>query len=69
VLLTSFGDSAWEMKLRAWVAHPKRHYVTRSEINCAIVRKFRERGIEIPYPQRDLHVRSPLPVPVASERE
>lgn len=64
VLLASFGDSSWNMKLRAWVAHPKRHYVTRSEINCAIVRKFKEYGIEIPFPQRDLHVRSPLPVPV-----
>lgn len=32
--------------------------------NCDIVRKFRDNGIEIPYPQRDLHVRSPLPVPL-----
>jgi small-conductance mechanosensitive channel len=67
VLLTSFGDSSWDMTLRAWVAHPKRLYVTRSEINCAIVRKFREYGIEIPFPQRDLHVKSPLPVPFRSD--
>jgi len=64
VLLNEFGDSSWNMKLRAWVAHPKRVYATRSEINCAIVRKFRENSIEIPFPQRDLHVRTPLPVPV-----
>ncbi|MFQ5708671.1 MAG: hypothetical protein ACE5HO_14545 [bacterium] len=28
-----------------------------------IVRKFREKGIEIPFPQGDLHLRSPLPLP------
>ena len=67
VLLSGFGDSSWNMVLRAWVAHPKRHYVTRSEVNCAIVRKFRESGVEIPFPQRDLHVKSPLPVPVSTD--
>jgi small-conductance mechanosensitive channel len=65
VLLMSFGDSSWNMKLRVWVAQPKRHYVTRSEINCAIVHKFRDYGVEIPFPQRDLHVRSPLPLPLS----
>jgi len=38
----------------------------RSAINCAIVKKFRENNIEIPFPQRDLHMRSPLPVPLMS---
>jgi len=36
------------------------------EVNCAFVRKFRENGIEIPIPQRDLHVRSSLPLPMVS---
>jgi small-conductance mechanosensitive channel len=63
VLLREFGDSSWNMSLRAWIGRPEGHHVTRSEINGAIVRKFREYGIEIPFPQRDLHVRSPLPVP------
>ncbi len=67
VLLSEFGDSSWNMILRGWVAHPKRHYITRSEINCAIVRIFRENDIEIPFPQCDLHVKSPLPVPFRSE--
>jgi len=55
------------MKLRVCIDSPKKYYQTLSDINCAIVRKFREVGIEIPYPQRDLHVRSPLPVPLLSE--
>jgi len=56
VLLDSFGDSSWNMKLRVWIDNPQRHHLIRSQINCAIVEKFRERGIEIPFPQRDLHI-------------
>jgi small-conductance mechanosensitive channel len=63
VLFSGFGDSSWNMELRVWLEDPKKYYLTRSEINCAIVHKFREYGIEIPYPQRDLHVRSPLSMP------
>jgi potassium-dependent mechanosensitive channel len=51
------------MELRVWLQDPYRYYFIRSEINCAIVRKFREKGVEIPFPQRDLNIRSPLPVP------
>jgi small-conductance mechanosensitive channel len=64
VHLRDFGDSSWNMKLRIWIDDPKRHPVVRSDINCAIVRKFRENGVEIPFPQRDLHLRSPLPTPL-----
>ena len=62
-----FGDSSWNMRLRVWIAHPKRHPYIRSDINCAIVRKFRTNGVEIPFPQRDLHVRSPLPIPLNTQ--
>lgn len=66
VHLSSFGDSAWDMNLRCWIAQPERHPQVTSDLNCAIVRKFREYDIEIPFPQRDLHVRSPLPIPHTS---
>lgn len=59
VLFMDFGDSSWNMKLRAWIHNPKRHPMVRSELNCNIVRKFRQNGVEIPFPQRDLHLRSP----------
>jgi len=62
ILLTSFGDSALNMRLRVWIDDPKMHHNIRSDLNCAIVRKFREVGIEIPFPQRELHVRSPLAI-------
>ncbi len=66
VLFMDFGDSSWDLKLRVWIMNPKRHYYVRSDLNCAIVHKFRKNNIEIPFPQRDLHVRSPLPVPFSN---
>jgi small-conductance mechanosensitive channel len=63
VFLSNFGDSSWNMELRVWLEDPNSYYQVRSEINCSIVRKFKQYGVEIPFPQRDIHVRSPLPVP------
>ena len=40
VLHSGFGDSAWNMRLRIWLEHPRRHPEVQSDINCAIVRKF-----------------------------
>jgi small-conductance mechanosensitive channel len=68
VHLVSFGDSSWNMQLRCWIADPKEHPSIRSEINCEIVRKFRENNVEIPYPQRDLHVRSSIPLSIADHK-
>ena len=58
VHLRSFGDSAWNMKLIVWVPNVKNRYTVQNELNQAIVRKFNERGIEIPFPQRDVHIKS-----------
>jgi small-conductance mechanosensitive channel len=62
ILHRGFGDSAWDMRLRCWLSNPKGRPIIRSELNCAIVKKFRENGVEIPFPQRDLHVRSSVPI-------
>lgn len=66
VHFTGFGDSAWDMQLRVWVADPKTLRQVRSDLNCDIVRKFRERNIEIPFPQRDLHLRHAVAVPISN---
>ena len=58
VRLTAFGDSAMEFELLAWTATPVRHEILRSEINWALVKALAETGISIPFPQRDLHIRS-----------
>ncbi len=64
--LMSFGDSAWNMRLLAWVEDPQGRRQIQSDINCAIVKKFRKNGVEIPFPQRDLHVRTSVPLPISS---
>lgn len=63
VHLVEFGDSAWNMQLRAWIADVKYYPEVRNELNQAIVRKFSDRDIQIPFPQRDLHLRSTVPLP------
>lgn len=54
-----FGDSSLNFELAVWTSEmaskPRRF---RSELNYAIERKLREHQIEIPFPQRDLHLRS-----------
>ncbi len=58
VFLEKFGDNALEFELVVWSdemsARPRSF---KSDLNFAIERKLREAGIEIPNPQRDLHIR------------
>lgn len=59
--LMAFGDNGIQLELRVWLADPEAGLATvRSDINRAIWRLFKEAGIVIPYPQRDLHIRSGL---------
>lgn len=59
VYFLGFGDSSLDFELGIWtremVRSPRQ---LRSDLNFAIERKLRKVGIEIPFPQRDLHVRS-----------
>ncbi|HNQ04228.1 MAG TPA: mechanosensitive ion channel [Thiobacillaceae bacterium] len=63
--LMSFGDSGIQLELRVWIQDPEQGLAgVRSDINLAIWRLFREAGIGMPYPQRDVHIRHmPTPVP------
>ncbi len=55
----SFGDSALELEARIWTSRRlHRRGLIISEVNLAILRKFREHGIEVPFPQRDVHIKS-----------
>ncbi|MCG6939263.1 MAG: mechanosensitive ion channel [Gammaproteobacteria bacterium] len=58
-LLKGFGDSSVDLELRVWIEDPAngRGNVL-SEVLLGIWDRFHEHGIEIPYPQRDLHIRS-----------
>jgi small-conductance mechanosensitive channel len=59
VFLNEFGDNSINFELVVWsseMSYRPRNY--RSALNFAIAQKFREAGIEIAFPQRDLHIRS-----------
>jgi potassium efflux system protein len=58
VLFTRFGDSALEFELRTYVRSLQDLVPVRHELHMAIDQALREAGIEIPFPQRDLHLRS-----------
>ncbi len=64
-----FGDSSLNFDLLVWIEDPTRQYIVISDLNFAIVRAFRERNITIPFPQRDLHVRSTVPISVATHSD
>jgi len=53
-----FGDSSLNFELLAWIPSAQRKFDVISDLNTAIDRGFREAGVEIPFPQRDLHLRS-----------
>jgi small-conductance mechanosensitive channel len=59
VFLEKFGENSIEFELVVWsseMSYRPRRY--RSDLNFAIEKNLREAGIEIPNPQRDLHIRS-----------
>jgi small-conductance mechanosensitive channel len=53
-----FGDSSLNFMLLCWIPNAVEKFDVISELNHAIDKGFRENGIEIPFPQRDLHLRS-----------
>ncbi|MFT5206777.1 MAG: small-conductance mechanosensitive channel [Candidatus Omnitrophota bacterium] len=58
VRFIGFGDSSLDFDLLIWINEPEKQEPIRSDINYAIDAAFRQTGIEIPFPQRDLHIKS-----------
>lgn len=57
VYLKSFNDNGIELEIGVWINDPEEGQLNlRSDINMEIWRKFKESGIEIPYPQRDIRI-------------
>jgi small-conductance mechanosensitive channel len=65
VVFLQFGDSALNFRLMFWTATFDDFFRVRSEVYVAVNDAFKEAGITIPFPQRDLHVKS-IPRPGAS---
>ncbi len=57
VLFMDHADSALLFRLRFWT-HVDNYYSTSTDVRFELDRRFRELGIEIAFPQRDLHIRS-----------
>jgi small-conductance mechanosensitive channel len=59
VLFAGFGDSSLDFQLRVWtIRRVQTPLVLGSELYYAIFAAFRQHGIEIPFPQRDLHLKT-----------
>ena len=59
VWFRGFGDSSLDFELRVWTDEPINHEHLRSQLNFEIDTAFRDEEIRIPFPQRDLHIKSP----------
>jgi small-conductance mechanosensitive channel len=58
VRFRAFGESSLDFELLCWIEQPVNRGRISHEVNCAIYKAFRESGIEIPFPQRDLYIKS-----------
>ncbi|AOY84568.2 MULTISPECIES: mechanosensitive ion channel domain-containing protein [Moorena] len=59
VWFQEFGESSLKFELLVWTGDPKRQPKIKSDLNYRIEKSLRRYDIHIPFPQRDLHVRSP----------
>jgi small-conductance mechanosensitive channel len=56
VIFRGFGDSSLDFELRVWTTQRvQTPQILKSELYFLIFRSFQENGIEIPFPQRDVH--------------
>jgi small-conductance mechanosensitive channel len=69
VWLTAFGESSVEHEILVWISDPEQGVGSvRSEILNRVWALFRENGIDIPFPQRDLHIKEwPGPPPAEDQ--
>ncbi|MGI9531524.1 mechanosensitive ion channel domain-containing protein [Lutimonas sp.] len=55
-LFSQFGESSLDFKLRFWV-HYEVGLQAKSDVSIEVYNQFAKQGIEIPFPQRDLHIK------------
>jgi len=67
-LVKGFGDSSVDLELRIWINDPRNGVSNvKSDVLLLIWDKFHANGIEIPFPQRDVHIRSTEHIPVLAQ--
>jgi potassium-dependent mechanosensitive channel len=57
IFFTGFGDSSLHFLLLVWTSTPSKQYLIKSNLYFRIEELFRKYHIQIPFPQRDLHLR------------
>jgi potassium efflux system protein len=62
VFFKAYGESALDFTVWVFLGSPADRIPATHELNSAIFEAFREHGIEIPFPQRDLHIKNWPPV-------
>jgi MscS family membrane protein len=58
VRFVGFGDSALQFELLVWIVQPQIKANAISQLNMAIYEECKKNGIEMPFPQRDVHIRT-----------
>lgn len=62
-LLRGFGDSSVDLEIAFWISDPEKGLTNvESEVLLRIWDNFHEHGIEIPYPQRDVYLKTPIDI-------
>ena len=69
VRFADFGESSLDFEILFWTKRFLRIDMVKSDIRFKINKLFRENHVEIPFPQRDLHIKSNNSVPVATGKE
>jgi small-conductance mechanosensitive channel len=63
--LLGFGDNGIDLELRVWIKDPQNGLTNvKGEILLGILERFGEQNIEFPFPQRDIHLKSTVPLKV-----
>lgn len=70
VIFKGYGDNGLNLELLVWIKEPRQQFIIKSDLYFRIDAILRDRNIEIPFPQRDLYVRSgSLPIELSPQLE
>ena len=69
IVFFNFGDNTLDLQLRCFIAHVDFRLQTISELNEAINERFNEAGINIAFPQRDVHLDINQPIDIRLQRK
>ncbi|MDH3788362.1 MAG: mechanosensitive ion channel, partial [Xanthomonadales bacterium] len=59
VRIREFGDNSINLELLGWIRRPADRGLTIHELSVELIKRFRKEHITIPFPQRDLYIKSP----------